>query len=382
MSTKINYSPAVILALVAALVLVSSLLVVEKTSSYQHNTFAQSANGRQEQYQWTMVTSWPKNLPGLGRGAENIARFANEMSNGRLQIKVLGAEELVPALGVFDAVSSGSVEMAHSGAYYWKGKIPAAQFFTTVPFGHNAQEMNGWLFYGGGMELWSELYAPFDLIPFAAGNSGTQMAGWFNREINSVADLKGLKMRIPGLGGEVLNRAGGSAVNVPGGELYTAMQTGVIDATEWVGPYNDLAQSLDQVARYYYYPGWHDTGPTLELMVNKTAFEGLPADLQAIVTYAARSVNADMLDDYTYHNAVALEQLKQNPDIEIRRLPDDVIATLRNITEEMFVEMAAADPSFKKVWDSYRDYAKNVRAYHHISEQAYYEARDTGFLAH
>ncbi len=377
MTSKFNFTPMVILGLVAALVLVSSLLVVEKASSYQHNSFSENLDGSsQEQYQWTMVTSWPKNLPGLGRGAENIAKFVGEMSNGRLQIKVLGAGELVPALGVFDAVSSGSVEMAHSGAYYWKGKIPAVQFFTTVPFGHNAQEMNGWLYYGGGIELWQELYAPFDLLPFAAGNSGTQMAGWFNREINSVDDLKGLKMRLPGLAGEVLNRAGGSAVNVPGGELFTAMQTGVIDATEWVGPYNDLAQSLHQVARYYYYPGWHDTGPTLELMVNKTAFEALPKDLQAIVTYAARAVNQDMLDEYTYRNAVALEQLKQEPNVELRRLPDDVISKLRSISNDIYAENAATDPTFKKVWDSYRDYAEKVRAYHKISEQAYYEVRD------
>ncbi len=377
MTSKFNFTPMVILGLVAALVLISSLLVVEKASSYQHNSFSENLDGSsQEQYQWTMVTSWPKNLPGLGRGAENIAKFVGEMSNGRLQIKVLGAGELVPALGVFDAVSSGSVEMAHSGAYYWKGKIPAVQFFTTVPFGHNAQEMNGWLYYGGGIELWQELYAPFDLLPFAAGNSGTQMAGWFNREINSVDDLKGLKMRLPGLAGEVLNRAGGSAVNVPGGELFTAMQTGVIDATEWVGPYNDLAQSLHQVAKYYYYPGWHDTGPTLELMVNKTAFEALPKDLQAIVTYAARAVNQDMLDEYTYRNAVALEQLKQEPNVELRRLPDDVISKLRSISNDIYAENAATDPTFKKVWDSYRDYAEKVRAYHKISEQAYYEVRD------
>jgi len=373
--SKYNYTPVIILLLVAALVGVSSLLVVDKAASFQPVNNATN-NINEEHFEWTMVTSWPKNLPGLGRGAENIAKFIDEMSGGRLHIRVLGAGELVPALGVFDAVSSGSVEMAHSGAYYWKGKIPAIQFFTTVPFGHNAQEMNGWLYYGGGIELWRELYEPFNLIPFAAGNSGTQMAGWFNKEINSVDDLKGLKMRIPGLGGEVLNRAGGSAVNVPGGELYTAMQTGVIDATEWVGPYNDLAQSLYEVAKYYYYPGWHDTGPTLELIVNKTAFEALPKDLQAIVTYAARAVNQDMLDEYTYRNAVALEQLKKNPNIQIRRLPDDVIHTLREISEQIYAETAASDPVFKRVWDSYRAYADIVRPYHKISEQAYYEVRE------
>lgn len=376
MTNKINIYPAIILALVAALVLISWLLVVEKAQSFDSAQTVTTEAGQQRVYQWTMVTSWPKNLPGLGRGAENIAKFIDEMSNGRLKIKVAGAGEIVPALEVFNAVSSGSAEMAHSGAYYWKGKIPAAQFFTTVPFGHNAQEMNGWLHYGGGLELWRELYAPFNLIPFAAGNSGTQMAGWFNREINSVDDLKGLKMRLPGMGGEVLNRAGGSAVNVPGGELFTAMQTGVIDATEWVGPYNDFAQSLHEVGRYYYYPGWHDTGPTLELIVNKQAYEALPKDLQAIITYAARAVNQDMLDEYTYRNAVALEQLKTNTDVQLRRLPDDVINTLREFSDQIYQESAAADADFKRVWDSYREYAELVRPYHAISEQAYYDIRE------
>jgi len=220
---------------------------------------------------WKMVTTWPKNFPGLGTGANKLAQLITQMSAGRLKVKVYGATELVPAFEVFDAVSRGTAQMGHGASYYWKGKTQAAQFFAAVPFGLNAQEMNGWLYHGGGMELWQELYEPFGLIPAAAGNTGVQMAGWFNKQINSAADLKGLKMRIPGLGGEVLRRAGGTPVSLPGGEIFTSLKTGAIDATEWVGPYNDLAFGLHKAAKYYYYPGWHEPGTTLEALINKKA---------------------------------------------------------------------------------------------------------------
>ncbi|GAB1265628.1 TRAP transporter substrate-binding protein [Aurantivibrio infirmus] len=381
MNNRVNsVLPAVTLVLVAALVALFALYVLEKAkddrtsvTSHSNQSLDERFNG--QEYSWTMVTSWPKNLPGLGVAAENLARSINEMSGGRIHVRVHGADEIVPALGVFDAVSSGSVEMGHTSAYYWKGKIPAAQFFTSVPFGMNAQEMNGWLFYGGGIDLWRELYDPFNLVPFPAGNTGVQMAGWFSREVNSVADLKGLKMRIPGLGGEVFNRAGGTAVTIPGGELYTAMQTGLIDATEWVGPYNDVAFGLHKVAKYYYYPGWQEPGPTLELIINKKAYESLPTDLQLIVENAARAVNQDMLDEYTARNNRALQQLKLDNNIEIRRLPDDVIARLREVSLEIYAETAAADPAFKKVYDAYRSFSEQVSEYHEISEQAYYDLR-------
>ncbi len=373
--------PAIILILVAALVSVSGLYVQEKATKTltngkrAHTDPLAISNAGEAEYQWKMVTTWPKNFPGLGLAAENFSRLMNDMSNGRFQVRVHGANELVPALGVFDAVSSGSVEMGHGAAYYWKGKISAAPFFTSVPFGLNAQEMNGWLSYGGGLELWREVYAPFNLIPFAAGNTGVQMAGWFNREINSVEDLKGLKMRIPGYGGEVLNRAGGTAVNIPGGELYTSLQTGVIDATEWVGPYNDLAFGFHEVAKYYYYPGWHEPGPTLELIVNKQAYESLPADLQAMVKAAAHYVNQDMLNEYTARNNAALRELVEKHGIQVRRLPDDVLKKLRTIAEEIYRETAAKDPAFAKVYRAYRQFAEQVGNYHKISEQAYYETR-------
>ena len=265
MSTTYNrYSPAIILVLLAALVTVSWLLVIDRaqqqlsvsgSSDVDFKTLSGNDFSSQKHFEWKLVTSWPKNLPGLGTAPENFAKVVNAMSDGRLTVKVYGGGELVPALEVFSAVSQGTAEMGHAAAYYWKGKIPSSPFFTAVPFGLTAQEMNGWLHYGGGLELWREVYAPFDLIPFAGGNTGVQMAGWFNREINDVSDLAGLKMRIPGVGGEVFSRAGGTSVTLPGSEIYTSLQTGVIDATEWVAPYNDMALGLHEVASYYYYPG-------------------------------------------------------------------------------------------------------------------------------
>ena len=326
-------------------------------------------------YNWRMVTTWPKNFPGLGLAPENFAKMVTKMSGGRLNVTVHGANEIVPALGVFDAVSAGSVEMGHGAAYYWKGKIPASAFFTSVPFGMNAQEYNGWLHYGGGLELWREVYAPFNLIPFAAGNTGVQMGGWFNREINSLEDLKGLKMRIPGYGGEVLTQAGGTAVNIPGGELYTALQTGVIDATEWVGPYNDLAFGFHQIAKYYYSPGWHEPGPGLEIVVNKTAYEQLPEDLQTIVEVAARAVNQDMLDEYTARNVAALKELVEVHNVQMRTFPKDVLETFKKSAFDIYEKTAQEDETFAKVYTSYKKYLEGMRNYHKISEEAYYQLR-------
>lgn len=336
---------------------------------------ATSEVAQQQTFKWKMVTSWPKNFTGLGTSAEKFAATVNDMSAGRLNIKVYGAGELVPALQVFDAVSQGTAEMGHSSAYYWKGKTPAAQFFTTVPFGLTAQEMNGWIYHGGGLELWQELYAPFNLIPLAAGNTGVQMAGWFNKEINSVDDLQGLKMRIPGLGGEVLKRAGGTPVMLAGGDVFTSLQTGVIDATEWVGPYNDLAFGLHKAAKYYYYPGWHEPGSMMEITVNKQAFEALPKDLKMIVKVAAKASNIDMMAEFTAQNKSALNELVNTHGVELRALPDDVLTTLREVSKEVVAEIAAADPASQKVYDSYIKYRDSVVKYHAISEQSFINAR-------
>jgi TRAP-type mannitol/chloroaromatic compound transport system substrate-binding protein len=327
-------------------------------------------------YNWRMVTTWPKNLPGLGVAPETLAKNVKKMSAGRLNIKVYGAGEVVPALEVFEAVSQGTVQMGHGAAYYWKGKVPIAQFFTAIPFGLTAQEMNGWLLHGGGMELWEELYDRFDLVPIAGGNTGVQMAGWFNKEINSLSDLQGMKMRIPGLGGEVFERAGGTAVNLPGGEIFTSLQTGVIDATEWVGPYNDLAFGLHQVAKYYYYPGWQEPGPTLEVIINKQAYESLPEDLAEILKQATLAINNDLLAEYTARNNAALSELVDQHGVELRRLPDDVLDELKKISEEVTAEIVDDDPLSQRIYQSFMQYKEGVVNYHEISERAYINTRD------
>ncbi len=330
----------------------------------------------QKQYNWRLVTAWPKNYPGLGMAPERIADLVEEMSNGQMKITVYGAGEQVPAFGVFDAVSSGSHQMGHSGGYFWKGKVPAAQFFTGVPFGLTADEINAWTNRGGGLELWREIYEPFNIYPIPAGNTGTQMFGWFNKEINSLEDIKGLKMRIPGIGGEVLKRAGGIPVTLPGGELFTALQTGVIDATEWVGPYNDLTFGFQQTAKYYYYPGWHEPGSMLELLINKDAWDSLPKHLQVIIETASKAVNQDILDEYTARNNKALRELVDVHGVELRRLPDDVIAEFKIIANEILEENASEDETVNKVYQSYLKFKNEVSEYHKVSEDAFVEARN------
>ena len=358
-----------------ALICVFTVLILVSCSNEQSTPIEQNLVNDQK-YNWRLVTSWPKNYPGLGMAPERIADLVEEMSNGQMKITVYGAEEQVPAFGVFDAVSSGSHQMGHSGGYFWKGKVPAAQFFTSVPFGLTADEINAWVNRGGGLELWREIYAPFNIYPIPAGNTGTQMFGWFNKEINSLEDIKGLKMRIPGIGGEVLKEAGGIPVTLPGGELFTALQTGVIDATEWVGPYNDLTFGFHQAAKYYYYPGWHEPGPMLELLINKDAWESLPKHLQVIIETASKAVNQDMLDEYLAKNNKALTELVEVHGVELRKLPDDVIEEFRKISDRILDDLASEDETIAKVYSSYLKFKNDVSAYHEISEDAFIEARN------
>lgn len=326
-------------------------------------------------FEWNMVTSWPPGLPGAGAGADNLARRVGRASNGRLKIRVFAGGELVPALEVFAAVSRGTAHMGHDASYYHRGKVPAAQYFTTAPFGLNANEMNAWMYYGGGLELWRELYAPFNLVPFPAGQTGVQMAGWFNRRIESVADLRGLKMRIPGLGGEVMQRAGVQQVTVPGSEIFTSLQTGVIDAAEWIGPYNDVSLGLHKAARYYYYPGWHEPGSLLQCVVNKGAWESLPEDLQEIVATACQAVNLDMQSEYNYGNAMALDRLSKDSDVEILPLPDDVLALLHRISSEVAEELGRQNEGAQRIQDSFNAFLAKSAANQKISEQAFLNKR-------
>jgi TRAP-type mannitol/chloroaromatic compound transport system substrate-binding protein len=347
-----------------------ALLVLKESSSGESSGENVQTSGKV--YEWDLVTSWPKNFPGLGVAPENFARMVNELSNGRLIVHVHGANTIVPALGVFDAVSSGSVEMGHAAAYYWKGKIPSAPFFTSVPFGMNVLEYNSWITHGGGLELWREAYAPHNVIPFPGGNTGVQMGGWFNVEINDIEDIKGVKMRIPGLGGEVFTRAGGTAVTIPSVELYNAIQTGVIDALEWVGPYNDLSIGFHQVAKYYYYPGWHETGAALEFTVNKQAYESLPADLQSVIEVASLAANQLMIDEYMARSSAALDELKTKYKVDVRPFPEDVLGAFYGHAQDLYREQSEKDPLFKKVSEHYFEFKRKASNYSDISEEAYY----------
>ncbi len=321
-------------------------------------------------YRWKMVTTWPANFPVFQEAPEMFAENVRIMSNGRLDIKVFAGGELVPALQVFDAVSQGAVEMGHGAAYYWAGKVPAAQFFSTVPFGMGKKGMEAWIYHGGGLELWNELYEPFGAIALPMGNTGVQMGGWFNKKIDSIDDLKGLRMRIPGLGGKVLDRAGGNPILMSGGELYTALERGTIDATEWVGPLHDLRLGLNRAAAYYYYPGWHEPGTELELLINKDRWESLPADLQMIVKQAAAATSEWSYSAMEYHNSQALEALSAKKNVQVLPFPREVMEELRDITAETLAVEAEKDHDFKRVYDAYRAFRENYQQWRRLSSQA------------
>jgi TRAP-type mannitol/chloroaromatic compound transport system substrate-binding protein len=342
----------------------------------EQNETKQAPSASTEKFEWSCVTSWPPKYPGMGMGVENLAERIEIASSGRLKIKIYGGGELVPPLECFDAVSRGVTEMGHDASYYHKGKVPAAQFFTAIPFGMNYTELNGWLFYGGGLELWRELYAPHNIVPIPCGTTGVQMGGWFNKEINSVDDLKGLKMRIPGLAGEVLQRAGATPVTMAGAETFTSIQTGVIDAAEWVGAYNDVAFGLHKTAKYYYYPGWHEPGAGLETMINADAWAALPEDLKMIVESTCQAITTDTMAEYTYGNAQAMQQLANDPNVELRPFPDDVLRLLREITLEIVDELSATDPMWKKISMSYYEFLDKVKESIRVTEQAYLGTRE------
>jgi TRAP-type mannitol/chloroaromatic compound transport system substrate-binding protein len=323
-------------------------------------------------YEWKMVTTWPPNFPVLGEGCKLFAKWVEAMSDGRIKIRVFGGGELVPALEAFDTVRSGAAEIGSGAAYYWAGKAPATQFFASVPFGMNAQQLNAWILGGGGMQLWKELYADFGLVPMMGGNTGVQMGGWFNREINSLDDLKGLKMRMPGLGGKVLERAGGAPVLLAGGEIYTGLERGVIDATEWIGPYHDYKMGFYQIADYYYAPGWHETGTILEFFINQEVYESLPTDLQVILQTAAARLNHWMLSEFEAKNAVYLKKLIEEEQVELRYFPTDVLRELRSYTKDILEELSASDTFSKKVYASYSDFQKKAAIWSELTEKRYY----------
>ena len=328
---------------------------------------------------WRMGTTWPKNFPGLGTGANKLAEFIGTASGGRLTVDVYGGGEIVPAFETMDAVSSGTLEMGHGAPYYWKGKVPATQFIASMPFGMNVIEQNAWIQFGGGQELADKAYRELGCKFFASGNTGVQAGGWFNKEINSLEDYKGLKMRIPGLGGEVVKAAGGNVVNLPGGEIPPALQSGAIDATEWVGPYNDLAFGLYKSAKFYYYPGWHEPATLLDNFVSLKAYEELDSELKAIVTAANAFANQYVLNEYVANNNQALNTLRSQHGVILKKFPDPVLNGLGGLAGQVLKDLAAQDPLSQEIMDSMLKFRAQAISYAAFSEQAFYNARSLPF---
>ena len=332
---------------------------------------AESSKILKKKREWKMVTTWPKNFPGLGTGAQRIADNITSMSDGRLTVKLFAAGELVPAFECFDAVRENKAQMFHASPYYWINKNKSMPFFGGVPGGITAQEHNAWINYAGGQRLWDELYAQFGLKPFMGGNSGTQMGGWFLKEINSVEDFKGLKMRIPGLAAEVLNRMGGTAVALPGGEIMPALQSGAIDATEWVGPWNDLAFGFHKITKFYYGPGFHEPSSALECSTNLEAFNELENDLKNIIQNACEAENTRMISEFTAANIDAQEKLVKEYGVIIRNFPKDVFNLMMSLSKEVVSETATEGKLNKEIYDSWIDFKEKARKRAAFNEHGY-----------
>ncbi|PWR03007.1 ABC transporter substrate-binding protein [Meridianimarinicoccus roseus] len=329
----------------------------------------------QTSFTWKMTNAYGPGSPFYVEGPGSPTDFCQKveaMSGGRLRIQHFAAGELIPALEGFDAVRSGAVEMNAANAYFWAGRVPAAQYFTTVPFGLNFQGMNAWLYHGGGMALWDELYEPLGLKALPMGNTGVQMTGWFREPIQSTADFEGLKMRIPGLAGKVYAALGVDVKLLPGGEIFPALERGVIDAAEFVGPYQDRRLGLQNAAKYYYTTGWHEPSNVTELLMNKAAWDSLPDDLKAIVQTAAMACN---LESHTWceaNNAAALRDLVENEGVIADVLPADVVAELKAVTDSVLTEAAATDPALGKVHEAFMAFKAEHGAWAAVSEKPLY----------
>jgi TRAP-type mannitol/chloroaromatic compound transport system substrate-binding protein len=338
-------------------------------------TSVSAATPGKTEFEWKMVTSWPKNSPGPGLTAERLAERITAMSGGRLTVKVYGAGELVPALEVFDAVSRGTAELGHTAALFWRGKVPAGVFFTAVPFGLTADEHAAWVYHGGGQALWDELYADFGLQALMAGNTGMGMGGWFKREINSLDDVRGLKYRIPGLGGDVLQRLGATPIVLPAGEIFAALQAGLVDGAEWVGPWSDTALGLYKAAPYYYWPGFHEPNGTGECLINRQSFAKLPADLQAIVNNACAVESSYSLAEAEWHNAESLERLVREHGVQVRAFPEDVVGAARAAATEVLAEFGKGDALSRRIFTAYEAARQRAMGWSRVSILAFLKAR-------
>ena len=334
----------------------------------------------QPKIQWRMSTTWTPVLDHLQGVAQRFAKMVEEMSGGRFRIEVFPGGQLMPPFECFDAASKGSIEAFMATSYYWPAKHsavdPAAEWFTTIPFGMNTEGMTAWLYQGDGLKLWEETYAPFNLVPRPASSVAPQMAGWFRKKMNVIGDYKGLRMRIgTALGGKVYVKAGGTAVLTPGADIFGALERGVIDAAEWVGPYDDMKLGLQNTARYYYYPGWQETGLMSEFGFNKKAYEKLPIDLQRTLDHAAAAGQVYGLTDFHEKNAVALDRLKKEykGKVEVLQIPLPVLRDLKQLSAEVVREQSEKTPLARKVHASYTKFQVLVGPWDHVAEGAYHQ---------
>jgi len=319
---------------------------------------------------WTMASSYPRTLDTIFGFAENMANRVAELTDGQFEIDVYPSGELIPGTGVFDAVQQGSIEIGHTAAYYYVGKNPAFAFETTVPFGLTARQQTAWLTKGGGLELMNELLADFDIMTLPGGNTGGQMGGWFRNPIGSLNDLKGLKMRIPGLGGKIMSRLGVTVQVLTGGEIYPALERGAIDATEWVGPYDDQKLGFWQVAKNYYYPGWWEPGATMSVYVNRPLFEKLPNSFKAALQVACAEASEGMMANYDAKNPMALQELIEKG-VTLRPFPDDIMQAAYKESEDLHQELGAENPSYKKIYDEWKKFQVASSKWFATTEQTY-----------
>ncbi len=322
-----------------------------------------------------MVTSWPKNFPGLGTAATRYAKRVEDASGGRYKIKVYAGGELVHALKCLDAVQEGTAELYHSADYYYQGKDKAFAFYSAVPFGFTANEQDAWIHHGGGQELWDELGASFGVKNLPCGNTGVQMGGWFRKEVNSVEDFKGLKMRMPGLGGAVLNAIGATALTLAGGEIMPALEAGTIDATEWVGPWNDLAFGFYKVTKEYYYPGFHESGTTLSLGISKKFWDGLDTADKAIFQSAALAENNYDYAEFNANNGTALDTLVNKHGVRVHEFSDEIFIAIGGAAGDVLADAGASSPIAKKVYESFLAFRKNVTRWSELSDASYIRKR-------
>ena len=329
----------------------------------------------QGRVRWRLLTTWPKNFPGLGIAAQRIADTIGELSGGRMEVKLFAAGEFVPAFELFDAVREGKAEMGHDAPYYWVAKQKACAFFCTVPDGLTPWEQMGWVNYGGGQQLWDELYGEFGLRAWPAGNAGMQMIGWFKKPIDSLPDLQGLKIRMAGLHAEVFNRLGATTVNLPGGEVMPALQAGVIDAAEWGGPWMDLAFGFHKIANYCYGPGVHEPGAMNSLMVNRERFDALPPDLQTAVRVAAEVENSRLLSEFTAMNAIAMRELETGYGVNFRALPADVLRRWFEASAEVVADAGTGADINRRIYESWTNFRDRAVAIAPLSTLGFMQSR-------